>query len=355
MTMKITGADLFSAGTWNGKAFTESDIDSIVNSFVALDLAGRVPLKLTHEGEDPRSEESQAAGKLSFGWVQRIWRDGETLKGDLEVPDAVGAAINEGYIKFVSVELLKNVQADTRRIPWVLDAVALLGAEQPAVGVMNSLQALAMKRVPSKFSCEQRATFSKQDRINNSGDRKTMTDEEIKALREQLAKTEATLNAERAEFTRKETARIETQGRKTLEAVKALFNKAVSEEDILPAVRESFMRWNAPKEDNLAAWAEFNIVDAESAIKDNPKPGKKTFSKKTGRSGESDDNEFAGMDKDAEITARIKKMAFDRKEDLKDQKVFDRLALEVFSRNKELAADYIYLPETRESAFRAAK
>jgi hypothetical protein len=36
--------------------------------------------------------------------------------------------------------LLKDVQADTRKIPWVLDAVALLGATQPAIGILRSLQ-----------------------------------------------------------------------------------------------------------------------------------------------------------------------------------------------------------------------
>ncbi len=68
--MKILrSAELFAVGSWNGVQFTAADIDSIVSSFEALSLAGRVPLKLSHEGPDPRDALEH---KYALGWVRRV-------------------------------------------------------------------------------------------------------------------------------------------------------------------------------------------------------------------------------------------------------------------------------------------
>jgi len=172
----LKGAELMAVGTWNGRTFSEADLDGIVSSFDALGLAGRVPLKLGHQGKDARDEHD---GFPALGWVTRLYRDGETLKADIaDIPAKLYDLIKSAAYKFVSVELLRNVKADTRIIPWVLDAVALLGATQPAVGILGDLQALAMTR-GTGLRAGGRIAFRRE---LNSGGYNAM-DEEVERLR----------------------------------------------------------------------------------------------------------------------------------------------------------------------------
>ncbi len=124
----LQGVEIFQSGIWNGRQFGEGDLDGIVKSFDVLGLGGRIPLKLGHNAEHPLTD-----GQPALGWVERIWREGKTLMADFrDVPSVIYDAIKRGLYKFVSVELLRDVQADTRTIPLVLDAVALLGSDVPA-------------------------------------------------------------------------------------------------------------------------------------------------------------------------------------------------------------------------------
>lgn len=95
-----------------------------------------MPLKLGHNGDQPLTD-----GQPALGWVSRVYRDGRKLLADfIDMPTSIYEMVKAGLYKFVSVELAKNVLAGTREIPWVLDAVALLGADQPAVGTLKDLQ-----------------------------------------------------------------------------------------------------------------------------------------------------------------------------------------------------------------------
>lgn len=172
MGHEIKGAEIFDAGTWNGLTFTQADVESIVTSFNALNLGGRIPLKFGHRGKDAREDDTQPA----LGWVSRVYREGTKLLADfVDVPSQVYQAIKSGLYKFVSVELLKDVQAGTRLIPWTLDAVALLGATAPAVGTLADLQSLTMAR-RATFPAAERLSFSRPQEGNSA-----MTDD-IKAL-----------------------------------------------------------------------------------------------------------------------------------------------------------------------------
>jgi hypothetical protein len=156
---ELRDVEIFAEGTWNGVSFTDADLDRIVSSFDALDLAGRVPLKLGHDGKDARTDSAPA-----LGWVTRVRRAGGKLLADFsDIHDTVYDAIRGGLYRNVSVELLRDVQADTRRIPWVLDAVALLGAAQPAVGILKDLQSLTMTARPT-YAAGERLTFTMPER-----------------------------------------------------------------------------------------------------------------------------------------------------------------------------------------------
>lgn len=155
--MELKGAEIFATGRHNGIDITEAQLDGIEKSFDALDLGGRIPLKFGHEGDDARD------GAPALGWVERVYREGHKLLADFtDIPKAVYDAIKAGLYKFVSVELLRDVKAGTREIPYVLDAVALLGATPPAVGTLRDLQSLTMRRGPPlQFGA--RLSFSRDD------------------------------------------------------------------------------------------------------------------------------------------------------------------------------------------------
>lgn len=153
--MDIRGAELFKIGRWNGILFKSTDLDAIFESFAALGLAGRVPLKFGHNDEQPLTD-----GQPALGWVTRVYRQGDVLKGDFsDVPRVVHEAIKAGNYKFVSVELLRDVVAGGREYAWVLSAVALLGADIPAVSNLNELRQLTMAR-RAEFSSGTRMTFT---------------------------------------------------------------------------------------------------------------------------------------------------------------------------------------------------
>jgi hypothetical protein len=271
-TVELKGQDIFAVGTWNGIEFTDDDVDSIVRSFELLGLSGHVPLKLGHEGPDARDEpESQFA----LGWVKRVYREGKKLLADMDVPAKVAKWIREGMLRYVSVELLRDVKADTREIPWVLDAVALLGSDQPAVGILKSLTLSKARSAALQFRA--RAVFTRDN--HQSGDRPTMADPTVSELMARLDKLEAekkaleTKAAEGESFQRKLTElqqqthaeKVTAHRAKLMEA----FEAPIKEKKILPAVREQFKRmYKVDTDDVLSA----TVADAEVFMKAHPNP-----------------------------------------------------------------------------------
>lgn len=335
MKVQLKGQELFSTGTWNGQSFNAADLDAIVNSFIALSLEGRVPLKLTHDGPDPRDD---LESRFALGWVRRVWRDENRLLGDLEVPEKVAKAIDDGYLKFVSVELLRNVRADTRTIPWVLDAVALLGADQPAVGILKELRALMSKRSVTAMQCERRVAFSRDNHSN--GDRTTMTDaERIAKLESDLAAARKTADDQRAEFDRKETERVKAEGAKRKTKAGEMFDAAIKAERIVPAVKERFMRNQAPRDESR--WAEFDLADVEACIDENLKPGAKKFGRQDGKGGNADvDVELEGKSDDKKLTILTHRFCAEHNMDPSKPADLDRATVAVFRANPKLAEAY---------------
>lgn len=294
-TKIITGAEIFASGTWNGLTFSDDDLDQIVRAFDALQLSGRVPLKLGHEGPDVREDPTT---QFAMGWVTKVWRDGKRLLADMSVPDKVYDLIKAGFLKFVSVELLRDVKASTRNIPWVLDAVALLGSDQPAVGTLKDLQALTMAR---DFEFASRATFARAEPLSfqqSTGARHSMSDdnnsaigtlqakllelgsrvEAVESENRALRNENADLKQVKGRFERlsDQVKQSEVNAHRT--AIKNRIEAAVKAEDILPAARERFNKIYRV-EDNEAVM-KIDMQDVEEFIQENPNAAKKRKERK---------------------------------------------------------------------------
>lgn len=259
---ELKGAEILQVGEWNGIPFEDEDMDIIVQSFNALGLSGRVPLKFGHNSEQPMTD-----GQPALGWVRRIYKQGAKLLADLsDVPAIVYTAIKEGRYKFVSVELLHNVKADTRQIRWVLDAVSLLGADQPAVGTLKDLQALTLTRMP-QFEHDERVTFRRDDHTENAT--MALTAEEKKEL-EDLRRAQINLTRENEEKDRKLKEQADAAEKAKLDQrrtfIKEKFEVAIQAKKILPRTREKFERIYKVGDDKFVTLA--TDADIESFIKD---------------------------------------------------------------------------------------
>lgn len=356
MTKYIKGAEIFAEGEWNNIQFSSGDLDSIVSSFDALGLSGKVPLKLGHDGDDPRSPLAQ----LALGWVTRVYRQGKRLLADFSMPDKAHALVGDGFLRYVSVELLRDVKASTREIPWVLDAVALLGTDQPAVGILKDLQALTMARVGDSFPHSGRAAFARADLNYVSMENLSMAEDNgnaIKELADQIATLRIDLNKAQASITAKDATITELKGVSAkFEVLKGdvakdkrdlhrksivdFLEAAVKSDDIQPKIREAFTRAYGVDDDDQVM--KITIEDAKNFVASNPNP----FKKKKGETKvvsltRATDDVPAGTEVDDEIRMRAEAMLREQgKADPTDLDI-QKATVSLFRSNPDLAQRYV--------------
>lgn len=353
--MILRGAEIFAAGTWPGSqlfTLTEQDVQGIVDAFEALRLHGRVPMKLTHDGPDQRDEGFDESKALAMGWVRKVWRDGKKLMADLDVPDKVHKLIKEGYLKFVSVELIRDVRAFNRVIPWVLDAVALLGADQPAVGILSDLQALTLQRRRCDFTSGTRVAFRRGDSTEGSEMDDKAIQELLKKQKEEsdavLAKLTARLDAADQRAAAAEKERDEAAKKHKADNIKlkrgqidALFNAAIEAKTkggdfIEPATREQFAKFSRYDKDDGACEV-VEIKDVESYIKDNLKKG--TVQASTTKEGDTD-ADLTKMSVDQQLTHKAKVYCKANNLDPAKSDDLQKAGVAVLRSDKEFAAKY---------------
>lgn len=317
-TQEIKGVEIFAVGKWNQNVFSSDDLDSIVDSFHALGFSGKVPLKLGHE--DPRggvqATKRDKDGKLkdpmdqlSMGWVTNIYRDGNKILADIEVPDKVYELIEGKYLRFVSVELFREVRTSRRVFPWVLDAVALLGTDPPAVGVLKDIMTLSALDRTEFSSFTQVATFSRADENQSTsiGVQHVMADEkdkdkalsleslsakliemsaQISALTEVNTKQKVEIAEGKATAAQFAALQVKMKNKEIEEhrnMIKGKLENAVKSEDLTPASRDRFLRMfkvEVDTEDAQDAMLEITAPDVDNYIKENPNPKKKASNKR---------------------------------------------------------------------------
>lgn len=345
MSKSLYGAEIFAEGTWNGLAFTSEDLDAIVTSFDALGLAGRVPLKFGHNPEQPMTD-----GQPALGWVSRVYRQGNKLLADFtDMPTSIYEMVRAGMYKFVSVELLKNVQAGTRTIPWVLDAVALLGADQPAVGTLKDLQSLTMTRKLA-LRARARVAFQRDTKFFSTGVPKGMEKAEVEAA------IAAALKAQETALTAKFTAQLDTkvaevkaEGDKALAKeraenhraqIKAKFETAIKAEALLPAKRESFYKFNRVEDDAFVV--DIKLEDVDAYIEEFSDAAKLAAARKKATAGseETADPAEVKMSAAEKVVHRARKLCFGRNQDPTKFEHYTAAVQEVLKADKALGEAY---------------
>lgn len=254
---ELIGREIFAVGKWNGMDFTEADLDEIEKNFKQLKDVHKVPLKLGHNDEQPLTD-----GQPAIGWVANVYRKGSKLLADfVDVPRTVYEAVKARLYRTVSVELLFDVDHKGTKFGHVLDAVALLGADHPAVNTLTDLDALLASR--TSFTGGRRFCFE-----TIAGNVKSIETEDIEMDQKELQKfvSEAVDTAvkplkDQLEIVTKERDTFKTDLEKavadkkafeaeqrmqkikaTRDSVTDLLDSAVREKHLTPAMREIYAK-----------------------------------------------------------------------------------------------------------------
>lgn len=183
----LLGVEIFAAGHHNGDDYTEQDIDDMITAYNMLDYVP--PLKCGHGEDKP--------GMPALGWVKNLRRVGSKLVADFtDMPDIVHDYVKSKRFNTVSAEVYWNLKRGGNQFRRALKAVALLGAEIPAVAGLKPLHELFSAEAVVKFGEAKTVVSSTDDQTPSNQANK---DEQMsKELEEKLAKFEADLTAEKA-------------------------------------------------------------------------------------------------------------------------------------------------------------
>lgn len=140
---KIKGLEIFAVGKWNGDTYTEEDLTAMVDAFPKVGF--RPPLKLGHADDQ---KFLQKDGLPAAGWVDKVYIKGRKLLADISgIPKKVYELIKNKAYKHVSSEIYWNLKRNDTTFARVLKAVALLGAETPAVSGLTPIDEMLSQYV----------------------------------------------------------------------------------------------------------------------------------------------------------------------------------------------------------------
>lgn len=153
-TVDIKGVEILRVGEWNGVPFAREDLASMAEAFNETSAALPVDLRLGHDArqafaravfgaQGAKTADAAAADEFGWpalGWVSNLRLSGDKLIGDLaSVPERVAEWIKSGRYRTRSGGIMFNAHVKVNKrvgekvYRWLLDHLALLGADTPAV------------------------------------------------------------------------------------------------------------------------------------------------------------------------------------------------------------------------------
>lgn len=225
MAERIQGIEIFAVGTWRGNKKITVDsagLDAMLASYEALGSTPgfRPPLVIGH-GRTP--------GEMAYGWVERIYRVGDKVLADFtDVPEYLIYLMKERRYNSVSVEMYPSLDHQGKTFQNVLSAVAVLGAELPAV---KGLKPLAESLFKDAGEAEM---LTKED-----DDMTTFTQAQVDQI--VAAATQTTLTTAKAESDKEINAvktaadaavKTANEGRETAEAALNVFKRDAADKEL---------------------------------------------------------------------------------------------------------------------------
>lgn len=194
-TREIKDVEVFATGTWNGDIYTDKDLESMVMAFAKTKDKIKPFLKLGHNEMQSMLE---ADGLPAAGWVENLRKVGNKLVADfVGVPKAIYDLIKVGSYRTVSCEIFWNFGLDGEKFPYLLKAVAILGADIPAVSTLKDIMSLYAKGEQAMAYDVNGIEVKKYD-VKFTED--IEMEEQIKELTEKLANAEKLFADEKAAY-----------------------------------------------------------------------------------------------------------------------------------------------------------
>jgi hypothetical protein len=139
-TYELKDFPFFKTGTHNGKTYSEIDLDRIVSNFYSLQPQVRPVLKLGHGGQKFLKDEGYPAA----GWIDKIKKVGHVLYADVKnIPKRIYDLLKGKAYQRPSAEIYTDFQDDKgQKYGLTLSAIALLGADIPAIKSLPDIEAL---------------------------------------------------------------------------------------------------------------------------------------------------------------------------------------------------------------------
>jgi hypothetical protein len=237
-------------------------------------------------------------GQPAIGWVEKVYKKGNKLLADFsDVPRTVYEAVKRKLYRTVSIELLFNVKRDNgQRFNNVLDAVALLGADHPAVNTLADLDALLAMR--TSFSGGHKVAFETlagnvkkldnyEEDVMDAKEVQALIDKTTQPLIDANAKLTADLEAAQkanAKFKADSEAAEKKQREDAIKlarkSVTDVLDEAVKSKALTPATREVYERQIGVSDDERVVKIDVEEIKKMFSVK--AESGKGAFS----RSGE---------------------------------------------------------------------
>lgn len=251
MPKKLEGVEIFATGKHRGSEvvdITESDLQEMVNSFNELQgVGGFQPiLKLGHD--DVQKFFGARKGAPNLGFVEKLRMEGSKILADFtNIPDALFDLIKQRRFNSVSIEMFPKTEFNGKQFKNVLTAVALLGAELPAVKGLKDLAATLFTEEPEDVFQGDKIELKEQDMPFSQEQVDTLVDAAVaKATKDAKAEFTVQLDAVTVErddaIKAKETAQ---ESLRTFEAdiekqtAVAMVDKAIEEGKLLPAQKDA--------------------------------------------------------------------------------------------------------------------
>lgn len=141
----MRGVELFRAGRWRGRDFTEDHLDQMVSNFERFQAPNasqrlhRVALVKGHRREDLHDPSVPKHGTLC-----RLYREGPVLKCDVERVDPEFAKeVEDGRFEDISIEAYDTPPEGVPGTGRMVRRVAILGGDVPYIKNLNSRNGLA--------------------------------------------------------------------------------------------------------------------------------------------------------------------------------------------------------------------
>lgn len=189
----VRGVEIFAPGKHNGDEYTEKDIDDMISAFGEQDF--RPALKIGHTKDAP--------GAPAYGYVTNLRKQGGKMVADFEsMHDTVIAALKDRRYDRVSSEIYFNLKRGAKTFRRALKAVALLGAEVPAVANLVPLHKMefAADGFENVAACEQALEVQQQALIDSLQTRVAALSETLTSQKEQDTMTIKELNEKKAQL-----------------------------------------------------------------------------------------------------------------------------------------------------------